>query len=101
MCVYFCVFGSNIPRWRPALLIGKSFADSSSEPLRNSAGFADGRTVAVIQTRPSPSIIGLCTLDLLFQMISSPQYGDGPGFSCAAAGFVAGSRTVNGTRLVV
>ncbi|NIU72777.1 MAG: hypothetical protein GWN71_04085, partial [Gammaproteobacteria bacterium] len=52
----------------------------------------------MIQTRPRPSNIGLCALARLVQIGSSPQYGDGAGIDGDAAGRVAGSRTVSGTR---
>jgi hypothetical protein len=45
--------------------------------------------------------MGLWTLALLFQMTSSPQYGDGAGMSGGCAGWVFGSRTVSGMRLAV
>jgi hypothetical protein len=39
--------------------------------------------------------MGLCTLFLLFQMTSSPQYGDGCGIAADDAACVFGSRTVS------
>src|SRR5439155_6550606 len=51
-----------------------------------------GRTLDVNHTRPSSSNIGLCTLALLFQIASSPQYGEGASGFPAARG-VFGSRT--------
>ena len=64
------------------------------------SGFAGGRTADVIQTRPCSSSIGLCTLFLLVQIASSPQYGDGCGI-VGVVGGVFGSRTVSGTWLIV
>jgi hypothetical protein len=79
---------------------GNSFADGWLDPSLQKSGLADGRTAEVIQTRPFSSNIGLCTLFLLVQMTSSPQYGEG--FSIAGlVGGVLGSRTVNGTLLSV
>jgi hypothetical protein len=53
MCVYFPVFESYLPRWRLALLSGNRCADGWVDPFLNTSGFSGGRTVAVIQTRPS------------------------------------------------
>ena len=81
-------------------MIGNSFADGWLEPSLQKSGFSDGRTAEVIQTRPCSSSIGLCTLFLLVQMTSLPQYGEG----CSIAGGVGGvfgSRTVNGIWLDV
>ena len=50
--------------------------------------------------RPFESIIGLCTLFLLVQTTSLPQYGEGCGMFGDVAG-VFGSRTVSGTRPIV
>ena len=78
---------------------GNSRADGWLDPALQKAGLSGGRTVEVIHTRPRSSNMGLCTLFLLVQMTSSPQYGDGCGSDAPAAGGVLGSRTVNGTRL--
>ena len=64
------------------------------------SGFGPGRTVDVIQTRPWSSNIGLWTLLWLFHGGSLPKFIDGAAISCEVIG-VAGSRTVNGTRLIV
>jgi hypothetical protein len=100
MCVSSLVFGSYTWRWRLALLTGNSFADGWLDPSLQKSGLADGRTAEVIQTRPFSSNIGLCTLFLLVQMTSSPQYGEGCGIAGLVGG-VLGSRTVNGTLLSV
>src|SRR5262249_31805327 len=98
MCVSCLVFGSYAARWRPALAIGNSFADGWVDPSLQKSGLAGGRTAEGIQPRPFSSNIGFCTLVLLVQMTSSPQYGEGRGIAGSVAG-VFGSRTVNGTRL--
>ena len=93
-------FGIVDRECRLARATGKSFADGWSDPSLQKAGLSGGRTADVIQTRPRSSNIGLCTLFLLVQITSSPQYGDG----CGIDGFVGGvleSRTVSGTRLAV
>ena len=54
--------------------------DGSSPPCR-SRDCRGGRTADVIHTRPFSSSIGLCTLFLLVQIASSPQYGDGSGIA--------------------
>src|SRR5947209_7374248 len=100
MCVSFWVFGSYMASWRPEFASGNTFADGWLEPCLQKSGFGDGRTVDVIQTRPWPSSIGLCTLFLLVQIGSSPQYGDGCGIAGGVGG-VFGSRTVSGMRLAV
>ena len=73
MCVSFFVFGSYIASCRPERLTGKSFADGCVEPCLQKAGLSDGRTAAVIHTRPFPSIIGLWTFALLVHSTVSPQ----------------------------
>ena len=79
---------------------GNSFADGCAEPALQTSGLSGGRTVDVIHTRPRSSSIGLCTLFLLVQIGSSPQYGDALRSSAAAfATGVFGSRTVSGTLL--
>jgi hypothetical protein len=76
-------------------------AEGWLDPALQKSGLSGGRTVAVSQTRPLASSMGLWTLLLLVQMTSSPQYGDGCGIVGAAEGGVFGSRTVKGTRLAV
>src|SRR5687768_1379529 len=100
-CFISFVFGSYIARWRPELLSGKSFAEGWLDPALQNAGLSGGRTLEVIQTRPSSSNIGLCTFARLVQIGSVPQYGDGPATFCGVAGGVFGSRSVTGTRLTV
>src|SRR5438067_3321787 len=101
------VFGSYIAACRTASLIGKRFADGWLEPALHHAGFCGGRMRAVIQRRPCPSNIALCTSLRLVQSSSSPKYADGLRFGPAARGvfgscggtfstdvlFVPGSRT--------
>src|SRR5881409_3562484 len=101
MWVSCLVFGSYTARWRLASAIGNSFADGWLDPSLQKSGLLGGRTAEVIQSRPLSSNIGLCTLFLLVQMTSSPQYGDGRGSKAPTAGGVLGSRTVSGTRLAV
>ena len=64
------------------------------------SGLSDGRTAEVSHSRFFSSSIGLCTLFLLVQMTSSPQYGDGAGIFGFVGG-VFGSRTDSGMRLTV
>ena len=47
------------------------------DPALQKSGFSGGRTAEVSHSRFFSSSIGLCTLFLLVQMTSSPQYGDG------------------------
>src|SRR4051794_31266916 len=68
------VFGSYIASWRPALASGNSLADGWFDSALHTSGLSGGRIVDVIHTRPRASIIGLCTLFLLVQIGSSPQY---------------------------
>src|SRR3982750_1268333 len=99
MCVSFFVFGSYIASCRPDFGSGNSFADGWLDPALHTSGLSGPRTVDVIHTRPCSSNIGLCTLFLLVQIVSSPQYADGaPALGPVAIG-VFGSRTVSGTRL--
>src|SRR6476619_3936939 len=73
----FFVFGSYIAACRTASFIGNRFADGWLEPALHHAGVAGGRIRAVIQSRPWPSNIELCTSLRLVQMFSLPQYGEG------------------------
>src|SRR3989442_15808537 len=98
MWVSCLVFGSYTARWRLASTIGNSFADGWLDPSLQKSGLLGGRTAEVIQSRPLSSNIGLCTLFLLVQMTSSPQYGEGCGIAGPVGG-VFGSRTVNFTWL--
>src|SRR6187431_1737715 len=100
MCVSFFVCGSYICRWRLELSSGNAFADGCVDPALQTAGFSNGATADVSQSRLFSSSIGLCTLFLLVQIGSSPQYGDGCGIFGLVAG-VFGSRTDSGTRLTV
>ena len=79
-------------------MTGNAFADGCVEPALQKAGLSNGATAEVSHRRPLSSSIGLCTLFLLVQMTSSPQYGDGCGMFGLVAG-VFGSRTVSGIRL--
>src|SRR5687767_10390014 len=100
MCVSFLVCGSYICRCRLEFCIGNTFADGCVDPCLQNAGVSNGSTADVSHNRFFSSIIGLCTLFLLVQITSSPQYGDG----AAIFGFVGGvfgSRTVRGTRVAV
>src|SRR4051794_33800125 len=97
MWVSLRVLGSYIASCRPERCRGNSFADGWSDPSLQNAGLSAGRITEVIQIRPFSSIIGLCTLFLLVQIASSPQYGDGAAIFGLAGG-VFGSRTVRGTR---
>src|SRR5688572_2467349 len=78
MCFISMVFGSYIARCRPESLSGKRRADAWLDPALQKAGLFGPRTFDVIQRRPVSSNIGLCTLALLFQIGSVPQYGEGP-----------------------
>src|SRR4029079_9196255 len=99
MCVIFFVAGSYIASCRYDLAMGKSFADTRLEPAPQNDGLSGRRTAGVNQIRPSRSNIGLWTLLRLVQIASLPQYGDGCGTTADVRG-VAGSRTVNSTRLI-
>src|SRR5438552_1932886 len=82
----FFVFGSYIAACRTASFIGKRFAEGWLDPARHHAGVAGGRMRAVIQRRPWPSNIALCTSLRLVQMFSLSQYGDGFRFGPDATG---------------
>src|SRR6516165_10258622 len=84
--------GSYIDRWRLASFSGKTCAEGWLDPSLQKAGFVGGRTLAVNQTRPFSSIIGLCVVVWLSQMGSAPQYGDGSIAAVFEVG-VLGSRT--------
>src|SRR5688572_18235926 len=101
MCFISLVFGSYIARWRFELLSGKSLAEGWLDPALQKSGLAGPRTLDVIQTRPFSSSIGLCTVALLVQIGSVPQYGEGPATCGGDAGGMFGSRMVTGTRLTV
>src|SRR5687767_8858309 len=101
MCFISFVFGSYTAMWRPEVLSGNRRADGWLDPALQKSGFAGGRTLEVVQTRPFSSNIGLWTFARLVQMASVPQYGEGPITCCGTAGGVSGSRTVTGTRLTV
>src|SRR3977135_2989697 len=99
MSVTCFVFGSYTASCRPLVLSGNRTAEGWLEPSLQNAGFSLGRILEVIQTRPCASNIGLWTLALLWQMTSSPQYGEGAtGLSSALDG-VFESRTGNRTWL--
>src|SRR6266699_2619579 len=100
MSVTSLVFGSYMARCRSLVARGKSFAEGLSDPSLQKAGLSLGRTLDVNHTRPSSSNIGLCTLALLFQIASSPQYGESASGFPAAKG-VFGSRTDTSTLLDV
>src|SRR6187549_843581 len=100
MCVIFFVAGSYISNCRPLRCSGNAFADGCVEPSLQNAGLSGARTADVSHSRPFSSSIGLCTLFLLVQIASSPQYGDGFGMA-AGVGGVFGSRTVSFTWLMV
>src|ERR1700730_14307125 len=89
----FLVFGSYIASWRVDFSTGKNLAEGWSEPCLQKAGLSSPRMRAVNQTRPSLSNIGLCTLAWLFQIFSSPQYGEGRSTGRLAALGVFASRT--------
>jgi hypothetical protein len=97
-CFISFVFGSYTARWRFEALSGKRRADGWLDPALQKPGLSGGRTLEVIQTRPFPSNIGLCTFARLFQIGSGPQYGDGTATCWGDACGVFGSRTVTGTR---
>src|SRR5215470_13973926 len=67
------VAGSYIDRWRLASCSGKTCADGWLEPRLQKSGLAGARTLAVNQTRPFSSIIGLCVVVSLSQIGSGPQ----------------------------
>src|SRR4029077_8465998 len=89
------VLGSYISRPRWPWLVGKSLADAWSNPARHQAGVSGFRMRAAAQTRPCLSIEKLCTVVLLFQIASSPQYGDGAAGGVFTELGVSGSRTVS------
>src|SRR4051794_38898517 len=99
MWVSFFVLGSYIARCRPARGSGNSLADGWLDPALHTSGLSGPRTVDVIHTRPRSSSMGLWTLFLLVQIVSSPQYADGAPLLGPVAIGVFGSRTVSGTRL--
>src|SRR5687768_10895544 len=77
--------------------MGNSLAEGWSDPVRQYSGVSGGRTTDASQRRPFLSIIPLWTFALLFQMTSSPQYGDGADTSRGDENGVRGSRTGTGT----
>src|SRR5215831_7155467 len=77
MYVIFFVCGSYMAACRTDISIGKRFAEGCVEPALQYAGVSGVRTLAVTQTLPCRSNIGLCTSVRLSQMASLPQYGDG------------------------
>src|SRR5690348_8961820 len=93
-------FGSHRMSPRCPCGIGNSLAEISSDPAWHHAGVRRFRTRPAAHTRACLSIGKLWTVVWLFQIASSPQYGD------AAAGLVAnelgvcGSRGFSGIRLV-
>src|SRR5437879_4504672 len=95
MSVICLVLGSYTASWRPLLLSGSKTADGWLDPSLQKAGLSLGRIRDVIHTLPFSSNIGLCTLARLFQMASSPQYGEGAAGLSSALDGVFGSRTVN------
>src|SRR5580700_9063547 len=99
IAVNFRVSGSYTEACLELLSSGKTSADGSVDPCRQNAGSDSARTVDAVQTRPFESIIKLCTLALLLQMGSFPQYGEGSSISCGAAKGVSASRTGIGTWL--
>src|SRR6187431_1700303 len=100
MCVSFLVCGSYICRCRLALSSGYTLAEGCVDPSLQNAGLSNGVTAEVSHNRFCSSSIGLCTLFLLVQITSSPQYGEAAGIFGLVAG-VFGSRTLSGMRLTV
>src|SRR6266581_8197681 len=84
--------GSYMERCRLACSSGNTFAEGWSEPCLQKSGFDGRRILAVNQTRPFSSIIGLWLLVWLSQIGSSPQYGEGP-IGASFEDGVFGSRT--------
>src|SRR5438034_8190369 len=77
MSVSCLVLGSYMASCRPLRLRGNKTAEGWVDPSWQKAGLSLGRIREVIHTLPFSSNIGLCTLARLFQMASSPQYGEG------------------------
>src|SRR4030095_6339965 len=75
--VYCCVLGSSMVTARFVRSSGKSLAEGWSEPFLQKSGLLGPRTVAANHTRPFRSNIPLWLLAFVFQIFSSPQYGDG------------------------
>ena len=96
MWVSLPLFASYIASCRLERAIGVSFAEGWSDPSLQNAGLSGARTADVIHTRPFSSCIGLCTLFLLVQIGSTPQYADGWIMNAGVAG-VFGSLTVSFT----
>src|SRR6266702_6358914 len=78
---------------RPLRLSGNKAAEGWVDPSWQKAGLSLGRIRDVIHTLPFSSNIGLWTLAWLFQMASSPQYGEGAAGLSSALDGVFGSRT--------
>ena len=70
---YSLVFRLSTAAWRGLLSIGKTFADSLSDPFLHQAGLSMPRTVAASQTRPSAPYIELWLLARVSQSERSPQ----------------------------
>src|SRR5258705_9703807 len=66
--------------------MGNRFVDGWLDPALHQAGVAGGRILAVIQRRPCPSNIELCTSLRLVQRTWSPNSVDGFRFGPAAGG---------------
>jgi hypothetical protein len=92
MSVNFPVAGSYIESWRLDACSGNTCADGWLDLRLQKAGFGAGRILAVNQTRPFSSIIGLCVTLSLSQIGSAPQYGEGSIGAVFVVG-VFGSRT--------
>ena len=67
------VFGSYTDRCRALSASGNCCADGWLDPSLQKAGFPLARIACVSHTRPVLSIIGLCRLGLLDQMILHPS----------------------------
>src|SRR3954462_7935308 len=59
-------------------LIGNALADGCSDPALHQSGLAGGRICEVIQIRPLSSIIGLCVMVWLLQIVLGPHAGEKP-----------------------
>ena len=79
--------------------IGNAWPTDDPIPPGTTPASAVWRMRAAAQTRPCLSIAKLCAVVWLFQIASSPQYGDGCGGGVFAALGVFGSRTVSFTWL--
>src|SRR5438132_5308330 len=72
----FFVFGSYRATWRTDISMGNRLADGCVDRALQYAGAFGVRILAVNQSRPCESNMGLCTSLRLVQIALSPQYGE-------------------------